>query len=335
MSDAEKTKEARLKAIRAVERSGMLQSLAKADEVMGAHEATGVGTLKRSYDSNTLSSVAKAVEAARVVSVDPNIGLALKAFTERHALFSQTIQKSIAAQQRPFADLLELHRESASSIAKAMETYRASMPNIQIGSVVAGLNFDRYGSIFKRVSVDRIIGTEFQLASQRLSEQIRSFHEATIPKIDLGLTANIGELLARSLSAQEALLDAQRAFVESQRDAGAASKAEARFHRRMAYFTALISILTFFWMIAHDLEERFEGSNEERADRVELAQMREAFVVMGEQLEELRQVEEERAEGEGAEAAREAAADAELAAIMREIADGLRDAEEPPEGASP
>jgi len=230
---------------------------------------------------------------------------------------------------------LELHRESASSIAKAMETYRASMPNIQIGSVVAGLNFDRYGSIFKRVSVDRIIGTEFQLASQRLSEQIRSFHEATIPKIDLGLTANIGELLARSLSAQEALLDAQRAFVESQRDAGAASKAEARFHRRMAYFTVLISILTFFWMIAHDLEERFEGSNEERADRVELAQMREAFVVMGEQLEELRQVEEERAEGEGAEAAREAAADAELAAIMREIADGLRDAEEPPEGASP
>lgn len=336
MSDEEKKIEAGMKVVRAVERSGALRSLTMADEVMKAYEATGIGALQKVNSSTALGSVAKAMEAARLASNDSGIGSALKAMTERHALFVETIQTAIANQQRPYADILERQRESASSIAKAMETYRDSMPNIQIGSVVAGLDFDRFSTVFERLNLDRMIGSEFRNLSERLAEQVAGYRSAvTISKIDMGLSANIGDLLARSLEVQEALLEEQRAFYAEQREAVEVAKAEARFNRRLTYFNTLIVVLTFFWTIAVHLEARMAEDGQTKADYAEIVRMREAIETVSEQLEELQQVEEERAEREDTEAVREAAADAELAAIMRDIADGLRDAEEPPEEDSP
>lgn len=328
MSDEEKRKQAASRAIKAIRQTGGLRSLSIADEVMKAHEATGIGAIQKAIDSGTLGSVAKAVEAAQLARVDSTIGAAIKAMTERNAMFQETLQKALSVQTRPYTEMIERYRESTLGIAQAMERYRSSIPHLQIQTAITGLDFARYNKAFAALNFDQLVGPDFRSVSLRLAEQMRAINQATLPKIDLDLTTNIGELLARSLAAQEALLAEQRAYVARQSEGEGAGKIEARFHRRMAYFSALITLLTFFWMIAHDLEERFEGDAEAQAYRTELVQMREAFENMSEQLEELQQLEEDRAEWEDEEAKREAEADAELASIMREIAEGLRSAEE-------
>jgi recombinational DNA repair protein RecT len=108
-------------------------------------------------------------------------------------------------------------------------------------------------------------------------------------------------------------------MLEEQRQSATDATTNARFHRRMAYFTALIVLLTFFWTVAIDLEEQFRADDENiHPDPSEIVQMQQAFETMSTQLEALQEAEENEAE-------REAAADSEMAELMRGIAVILRE----------
>lgn len=301
---------------------------------MEAHEATGIGAIQRALDQSTMGSIGKVLEQVQLGSFDSGIGTAVRAITERNMLFSERIHAAIALQQSPFSEMLDRYRAPALGIQKALEAYRTSIPSsgIHLGSALRSFDFERIGRTFERININPGQGAQFAAVSERLAEQVNAFRSMKVLEVDYKLSSNIGDLLARSLEAQEALLEEQREYAEAQRDASEAAQTEALFHRRMAYFSALIAMLTFFWVVAHDLEERFENDEVQKADRDQILQMQTALENMSDQLAELQRVEEKRAEKEDAEAIREAEADKELASIMREIAEGLRQEPEDIEG---
>lgn len=368
MSDEEKRKQAASRAIDAFQKNSALRSLSITEEVLKAHEASGIGALQKAYGATAAGSLAKVMEAARLAStetgvgatlkamaaqqasldtgigailrdlavqqssIDKGIGATLKAMTDRHSSIADQMKQIVKAQRSPFDDIMLQHRETMAGLAAAVESYKTALPTAHLRmDAFANLSIERYGTAFERLNLDRVIGSEFQTLTKGLAEQISAHRAAvTVPKLDMGLSANIGDLLARSLQAQERLLEEQRAFYAEQREADEAKDAKARLDRRLTYFLALIQVLSFLFMVALEIEGRWQETEEaERAeaDRSEIIQMREAIETMGVQLEMLQQIEADRAEREDQEAKREAESDAELALIMREIADGLRAAE--------
>jgi hypothetical protein len=258
-------------------------------------------------------AAAAAIEGTRVGGVmeammGAGVGSLMEQMTERSKVFSQGIQALVGVNRNPFTGMIEQYRER-----------NFGLP--EIGSAFAGLDVGRYGEALGGLGLDPLIGSEFQSVAQRLSTQMAGMFADQMPKLDLGLSTNIEDLLARSLEAQEAFLEEQRTYHAEQREAGLDAKIEARFVRRNAYFNSLIIVLTFCWSIVVHFEGRMAEGEQAEADRAALIQMREDFEDMSFQLEELQQADEER---EDAEAEREAIADAELAAIMREIAGSLR-----------
>lgn len=336
MSDDNKKKTG-LSAIAASEHSGVFRAISIGEDLRKAQEATGTGSIQRALDSSGYSTVGRLLEQARPIQVDSGMGAAIKAMTERNTMLADRIHSSLALQTSPFTVMLDKYRGPTLSLQRAVEVYKMSLPTngIKIGSALHGLDFTRIGLTFKRFSVDRIIGSEFAAVSRRMSEQINALQTAKTSKLDFALSANIGDLLTRSLKTQEALLEEQYEYVENKTKAKDAARVEARFHRRMAYFNTLIAVLSLFLMIAISWEEILEVSGVPKSDPVEVTQMREAFAEMSVQLEELRRAEEESADKDDAEAKREADADAEMASIMREIADSLKKDDTDSSGTSP
>lgn len=326
MSDNDKKYRTGLRAIAAFEEAGVFKAMSIGEDLRKAQDATGIGSIQRAIDSSGYGAVGRMLEQTRTMQLDSGIGATIRAMTERNTAFADQIRNSLALQTSPFTEMLERYRAPALGIQKALEAYKMSLSTnrIRLGSALHGPDFIRIGQTFKRFNLDGIIGSEFATVSRRMAEQINALQIAKTPKIDFGLSANIGDLLARSIEAQEALLETQNEYVESNPEAEDAALVEARFHRRMAYFNTLIAVLSLFLVIAINWEEILEVGGVPKAEPVEVTQMREAFVEMSVQLDELRRVEEERADKEDAEAKREAEADAAIASVLREIADSLK-----------
>jgi hypothetical protein len=330
MSDDDRKKKTGSRAIAAFEQSGAFRVISIGEDLRKAQEATGIGSIQRALDSSGYSAVGRMLEQTRTMQLDSGIGATIRAMTERNTIFADQLRSTLALQTSPFTAMLEKYRAPALGIQRAVEAYKMSLPTngIQIGSALNGLDFIRIGQTFERFNLDGIIGSEFSTISRRMAEQIKTLQIVKAPKLDFALSANIGDLLARSVEAQEALLEVQNEYVDSKPEAENAAITEARFHRRMAYFNTLIAVLSLFLMIAISWEEVLEVSGVPKAEPIETTQMREAFLEMSVQLDDLRRVEEERVDREDAEALREAEADAEIAAVLREIANTLKDDDE-------
>lgn len=119
-------------------------------------------------------------------------------------------------------------------------------------------------------------------------------------------------MLARSIAAQEALVDEYR---EAAKDA----KVEAAFHRRYATISMVINILMFLLAFALQIEERITDKDEAvRANTEAVRELQQSFDGMATQMKRMNDLQESAS-------ADEQAADAAIADILREIADSLAD----------
>jgi len=301
-------------------------------------DTSGVRALQLASNARGLGMTMKAIEATRIPSlgnINSNIGVALKAVTDRQSVLGFRVQSALNMQRRPYLDMIARHLEATKSLHLAVENYELTRTKIftdtsRLRVALAGLEVERFSRLFDTFKagtfgIDQNLEKDFLRLSTQVSKQFKVVNTLAKPKIELGLSANIGELLARSIHAQEAILEEQRLFREERRESGENANSEAQFQRRLAYFQTLMMVLTFFWTIAVHYEGQVQDDEQAKADQAELVQMREAFENMSTQLEALQNAEGERSVREKAELKREASADAELAAIMRDIAETLRE----------
>src|SRR5690606_37975568 len=112
---------------------------------------------------------------------------------------------------------------------------------------------------------------EFRSVAAALADQASAFARVrdltSVAALNFDLAGSLEAMLARSLAAQEALL-------EEHKGAAVDAKAEAAFHRRVATIQVIISILTFFLTIALQLEARLsDGDAAVRANTEALVKM--------------------------------------------------------------
>lgn len=237
---------------------------------------------------------------------------------------------------REQSSLINQHMDMFVDMRRALEasslfdlTKAVNIP--RFGSAIEALGIGRIGSAIEAANAVHMLGLpptfhdEFRSVAAALADQasalarMRDF--TSVAALNFDLAGNLEAMLARSLAAQEALL-------EEHKSAAVDAKAEAAFHRRVATIQVIISILTFFLTIALQLEARLsDGDAAVRANTEALVEMRNSFDVMAAQLEAMHETQETEAE-------RQDAADAEIANILRGIAKTLSDqAETEPEAA--
>lgn len=233
---------------------------------------------------------------------------------ERHVLYLQ-----------PASAFADLHK---GVLADVNESIRAlALP--QFGTLEA-LGVDRIANAFSHVDVFTSLGMASVLddnmrsITTRLSEHLSGISGASTLTESIRATfpvdvfGAIEGLLARSLEAQEELLEEHRA---SEADA----KKEASFHRRMATLMAVISILMFLLTVAMQAEDRLSDDDEAvRANTRAINEMRDSFDAMAVQIERMQATQEKANEAEQA-------ADAALVDILRDIAETLETQTEPVE----
>lgn len=199
----------------------------------------------------------------------------------------------------------------------------ASAVNIPpFGSAIQALGIGRMGSAIEAANAAHMLGLtpsfhdEFKSVVTALAGQasafagIRNLTSATA--FDFDLAGNLHSMLARSLAAQEAMLDEYRG-------AAVDAKREAAFQRRVAMISVIINILMFFLTIALQLEERLTDNDVAvQANTEALIEMRNSFDTMASQLEAMQASQDTDNE-------RQDAADTEIAGILRDIAKTLSD----------
>lgn len=228
---------------------------------------------------------------------------------------------------REQSGLINQHMDMFADMRRALEasslfdlTKAVNIP--RFGSAIEALGIGRMGSAIEAANAAHMLGLtptfhdEFRSVAAALADQasafarVRDLTSVAAPAFDLA--GSLEAMLARSLAAQEALL-------EEHKDAAVDAKAEAAFHRRVATIQVIISILTFFLTIAFQLEARLsDGDAAVRANTEALVEMRNSFDAMAAQLEAMQETQESETE-------RQDAADAEIAGILRGIAKTLSD----------
>lgn len=192
----------------------------------------------------------------------------------------------------------------------------------RLGSAIEALGIGRMGSAIEAANAAHLLGLtpdfhdEFKSVAAALAGQASAFASVrdltSVAAFDFDFAGSLQSMLARSLAAQEAML-------EEHRGAAVDAKAEAAFHRRVATIGVIINILMFFLTIALQLEERLiDDDSAVRANTEALVEMRNSFDVMAAQLEAMQESQEVETE-------RQDAADAEIAGILRDIAKTLSD----------
>lgn len=228
---------------------------------------------------------------------------------------------------REQSSLITQHMDMFADMRRALEasslfdlTKAVNIP--RFGSAIEALGIGRMGSAIEAANAAHMLGLtptfhdEFRSVAAALADQasafarVRDLTSVATPAFDLA--GSLEAMLARSLAAQEALL-------EEHKGAAVDAKAEAAFHRRIATIQVIISILTFFLTIALQLEARLsDGDAAVRANTEALVEMRNSFDAMAAQLEAMQETQETETE-------RQDASDAEIAGILRGIAKTLSD----------
>lgn len=228
---------------------------------------------------------------------------------------------------REQSSLINQHMDMFADMRRSLEasslfdlTKAVNIP--RFGSAIEALGIGRMGSAIEAANAVHMLGLtptfhdEFRSVAAALVDQASAFARVrdltSVAALNFDLAGNLEAMLARSLAAQEALL-------EEHKGAAVDAKAEAAFHRRVATIQVIISILTFFLTIALQLEARLsDGDATVRANTEALVEMRNSFDAMAAQLEAMQETQETETE-------RQDAADAEIAGILRGIAKTLSD----------
>lgn len=228
---------------------------------------------------------------------------------------------------REQSSLINQHMDMFKDMRRALEasslfdlTKAVNIP--RFGSGIEALGIGRMGSAIEAANAAHMLGLtptfhdEFRSVTAALADQATAFARVrdltSVAALNFDLAGSLEAMLARSLAAQEALL-------EEHKSTAVDAKAEAAFHRRVATIQVIISILTLFLTIALQLEARLsDGDAAVRANTEALVEMRNSFDAMAAQLEAMQETQE-------SETQRQDAADAEIAGILRGIAKTLSD----------
>ena len=205
----------------------------------------------------------------------------------------------------------------------------------RIGDTFAALDFGKYGRIFDDMKAIRGLGLgvefgdRFSILATGLTEQMQALGQigsiAAAAQIGLGLSGNIEEMLARTIAAQEALAEQEQAPVDE--------TTRQRLSRQLQLLCNIIAILSFFMMVALEIEDRLSDDEDAaiRANTETMQQMQSSIDALTSQLQEVNATQEAATE-------QDRATDAAITDLLREIAHSLSDQEgtEAPEaGAHP
>ncbi|MGB3313590.1 MAG: hypothetical protein WBB85_04195 [Albidovulum sp.] len=196
----------------------------------------------------------------------------------------------------------------------------------RIGATFAALDIGKYGRIFDSVNALRGLGLgpefgdRFSILATGLTEQMQALGQigsiASAAQFGLGLSGSIEEMLARTIAAQEALAEQEQAPVDE--------TTRQRLARQLQLLCNIITILSFFMMVALEIEDRLADDEDAaiRANTDTMEQMQVSIDALTSQLQEVTAAQEAATE-------QDRAADAAIADLLREIADSLSDQEEP------
>ena len=324
--DDDDKKETRRVKSRAVRRPSMnelerLSKIAKNADILtrGVMESPSY-QLTKAYQDIPAVRLAAEMDHMHAMSVarhfqDSGMLDALHTFAERQSALVSSVQRLFETAESPGSRLVTSIQNATSSMATAVQALPRFQPetitNLQrISASVSSLDLTRLSNV-----IDQGFITDIQTVSQRMNDAIGRFQVKTDFPLDRDLSATIRDLMERRLAVQEEILEEQRTIGEE-------AKGDSLFNRRMAYLNAIFMALTFFLSLAVAIEQ-WDGEDDDGQgiDPAQLATMQASLETMAEQLEALEQRDVQEAE-------RETAADAELATIMRGIAESLEGEQE-------
>ena len=250
-----------------------------------------------------------------------------------HLLGAQTAASRMMEEMRENHRLMFQHIGIFADMQRSIEAVTSFdlnsvlIPRMDFFNDVLGI--DRIGSALAAADAASVLGfhpafnDEILTATALVSEQFSALsaaQEAASAALRLGIPERLEEMLARSIAAQEALVDEYR---EAAKDA----KVEAAFHRRNATISMIINILMLLLALALQIEERMTDKDEAvRANTEAVRELQQSFDGMAAQMQRMNDLQESAS-------AEEQAADAAIADLLREIADSLAD--QGSEGAEP
>ena len=214
--------------------------------------------------------------------------------------------------------LRDIESSYALGITRALDLPR-------IGDTFAALDIGSYGRIFDNANALRGLGLgvefgdRFSTLATSLTEQMQALGQigsiAAAAQIGLGLSGNIEDMLARTIAAQEALAEQEQAPVDE--------TTRQRLSRQLQLLCNIITILSFFMMVALEIEDRLSDDEDAaiRANTETMQQMQSSINALTSQLREVTAAQETATE-------QDRATDAAITDLLREIADSLSDQEE-------
>ena len=236
----------------------------------------------------------------------------ISADLERHSRMFESVSARVNTQLGILPDVM---RRFESTYALGM-TRALDLP--QIGVAFAALDMGQYARIFENANTLRGLGLDagfggrFGYIATGLTEQMQALSQISniaSAQLDLGLSSNIHEMLARTLAAQEALAEQEKTPIDE--------TTRQRISRQLQLLCNIITILSFFMMIALEIEDRLSDGNEAiRANTETMQQMQGSIDILTTQLKEMTASQEAATE-------QDRAADAAIADLLTQIADSL------------
>jgi len=190
----------------------------------------------------------------------------------------------------------------------------------RIGGALAALDIGKYGRIFDNANALRGLGLgsefgdRFSILATGLTEQMQALGQigsiAGAAQIGLGLSGSIEEMLARTIAAQEALAEQERAPYDR--------TTRQRLARQLQLLCNIITILSFFMMVALEIEDRLSDDEDAaiQANTETMEQIQVSIDALTSQLQEVTAAQEAATE-------QDRTADAAIAELLKEIADSL------------
>lgn len=243
----------------------------------------------------------------------------LAADMERQSKMFDTLSLGVDRQMGLVPTILRNFESSyALGITRALDLPR-------MGDAFAVLDIGKYGRLFDSVNALRGLGLgvefgdRFSILATGLTEQMQALGKigsiAAAAQIGLGLSGNIEEMLACTIAAQEALAEQEQAPVDE--------TTRQRLSRQLQLLCNIITILSFFMMVALEIEDRLSNDEDAaiRANTETMRQMQSSIEALTSQLQEVTATREAATE-------QDRATDAAITGLLREIADRLSDQKE-------
>lgn len=256
-----------------------------------------------------------------------------------HLMGAQTAASRMMDEMRENHRLMFQHVDMFADMRRSIE----AVTSIELNSV---LNIPRMDSFYNTLRIDHIgsalaaadaasvlgfhstFNDDVRSVTSLINEQLSALNVAQVAAsaaLGLGIPERLEEMLARSIAAQEALVDEYR---EAAKD----EKVEAAFHRRNATISMIINVLMLLMALALQIEARMTDKDEAvRANTEAVRELQQSFDGMATQMRRMNDIQESAS-------AEEQAADAAIADLLREIANSLSDQEDteaPEAGAEP